>query len=89
MIPITTPDSIEFVEIFMRGPWQEAHPPKQYPNFKSYVSASSDEIPQIILITTKNQRITLDFKIASQIYIDGNKFRFHRDATQDMHVENV
>lgn len=89
MVPITTPDSIEYVEIFMKGPWYEASPPQQYPTFKSYVSSLSDETPQFIIVTTKNQKITLDFKPGSQIYIDGNIFRYHRDATLNLRAEDI
>jgi hypothetical protein len=88
MSDITTPDYLEFEDIHMNGPWQEALPPRDHPTFQSFVSISYDEIPQFIIIT-KTQKITLNFGIAKQIFLDGVKFRYNKNDVTSMKIEDV
>lgn len=88
MAAIMTPDQIEFVGMNMSSSWIEAMPPKEHPNFKSFVSVSSEDTPRFIILT-KKQRHTLDFKIASQIFIDGNIFRYNKNNLQNIHIEDI
>ena len=87
MSEISTPHNFEFEEIFMNGSWIEASPPPDHPDFKSYVSVSSDESPQFI-ITTETQKITLDFAVASQIFLDGKIFRYNKNNVLDLTFED-
>lgn len=83
-----TPDSIDFVDINMNGAWVKANPPQEHPDFQSFVSVSSEDTPRIIILT-KEQKITLDFKIASQIFIDGMIFRYNKTNLENMQIEDL
>ena len=88
MIPVTTPDSIEFVKLNKNRSWIKANPPKEHPQYESFVSISAKEIPKIT-ITTKKQRLILDFKVASQIYIDNMKFRYNKNSLTLMKIDEL